>query len=212
MTTIAIGGVGRDVPRSEPDRPELRNVRVALRGGTACPHCKDDWAPHFRKGQPECCNECGKLPISNAAEAFETLCARGVLPDSWAGDVRRAFVHKDRPDDGWGDELDVLTPHPHTIPALVSWASLGRKVIQQAEETARHGADMMTIRPPVVVWRVVRTTPAPSGVLLWQYERQRKLCGEGVLAPCDALALMGIMWVYANDREIMLAIPPIGDK
>lgn len=208
---------------------------------------------------------------SDPAEAFETLIARGVLPDSWAGDERRAFdataeiasllSRMPPPADGLvangfivklyasGDflrrpvvsleqrgvrrevrlaetydeshplysvesALGVLArtwPHPATIPSLVSWASLGPAAILRAEELALHGAHLLTIHPPVVVWRVAPLTPVPRDTMLWQVERQRKLCGEAnAFAPCDALYEMGLAWVYADDHAVTIVVPPVG--
>ena len=85
-------------------------------------------------------------------EAFETLISRGVLPDSWAGDERRAFVCTATMANG------AITPHPTHIPELVAWASLGPAAILRAEELARETVRRLrpwdAPQPERVVWRV----------------------------------------------------------
>lgn len=164
--------------------------------------------------------------ISDAREGLERLQSRGIAPDD---DPLRFFrcscdgVRPKQPARGgqmirhcgicedFADERPQHTvAHPPTIPALVAWASLGPAMIRWAEDLARYGAHLMTLRSLVVVWHVAPITPMPSGVMLWQYERQRAICGPSVLAPCDALLEMGVMWVRADDHAITLVVPPIG--
>lgn len=118
------------------------------------------------------------ITATSPAEAFETLCARGVLPDAWAGDVRRFFrCSCDGKREGapkgkggqvvwncprcedFADERPQFTiAHPPTIPALVAWASLGPAAILRAEELARE--TVRRLRPwgapqtERVVWHV----------------------------------------------------------
>jgi len=132
------------------------------------------------------------LAITEPAEAFESLIARGVLHDAWVGDVRRFFrcVCDGKPiatparggqaipscgGCGYYDEPgdpprpDYAVPRPPTIPALVAWASLGPPAIVRAEELAR--ATVAALRPwgapqpDRVVWHVRRlTTQEDDGV------------------------------------------------
>lgn len=128
---------------------------------------------------------------SDPAEAFETLIARGVLPQSFADDPQRAFVHTDRPDDGWGDTRDALTPHPPTIPDLVAWASLGAAAILRAEELARE--TVRRLRP----WGAPQTER-----VVWCVRTLSNMEDEG----------QGTVWHYGEGRDVLTGgITPHGD-
>lgn len=146
--------------------------------------------------------------ITDVREAFEALITRGVIPESWAQDERRAFAVVTSAGSLPRTErhLDV----PGTVPDLVAWASLGRAAITRAEEIAFHGAHLLTLRPSRVVWRIEATILAPPDVMVWQWERLRTKSGAGVSAPCDELYAMGLMWVSGDDHAVVLAVPPIG--
>lgn len=126
--------------------------------------------------------------IADPAAALEKLTTDGVLPQSWAGDVSRAFwceacdgkggvhikSHTEFHDDwDWcgtcaaedpnvtGSYVaDGTTGAPATLPDLVAWASLGAATILAAEQLARETA--ARLRP----WGVrppVETATTPDG-------------------------------------------------
>lgn len=171
-----------------PLRPALADVLAVLTGTQPA-----QWSPesyrvtavtcHWaeRRPPPQGMGVDGGVPltVTDPAEAFETLIARGVLPDAFAGDERRAFwcVHCfgrgtffDEYAGGsvsWPCEYCAPPDHdagsglcasPPTIPALVAWASLGPAAILRAEELAREAVRRLRQwgAPQVerVVWRV----------------------------------------------------------
>jgi hypothetical protein len=120
------------------------------------------------------------LTITDPATAYEALISRGVLPDEWAGDVRRAFACATCGGMGHGPGWNGphacgvcgargTRSHPPTIPILVAWASLGPAAILRAEELARETVRRLrpwdAPQPERVVWRVSTEKVISSGSL-----------------------------------------------
>lgn len=170
------------------------------------------------------------LAITDPAEAFEALIARGVLPD--ACDVRRAWAC---------DECNVTAgcariqgssfrhPHPSTIPALVAWASLGTAAILRAEELAR--ATVAALRPwgapqpERVVWRVGSwmSGGTHAGDVVWSRNSQRGVPPVevtrggisnnfrlGIVRSAADLWRMGLALDSVTADAVTVVVPPIG--
>lgn len=152
------------------------------------------------------------LAMTDPAEAFEAITVRGVLPDSWAVDVRRGWVCAMCGGDGNGNAplSGACVPcrgfghvaHPPTIPALVAWASLGPTAILRAEELAREAVRQLRQwgAPQVerVVWRVGLRVGPRSGLNPYLIDPTRALWDEG-------LAIDSI-----TADAVTIVVPPIG--
>lgn len=160
---------------------------------------------------------------SDPSEAFEILTARGVLPDEWAGDVRRAFIARYKIELGFCDSPNttstttaVLTPHPATIPALVAWASLGAAAILRAEELARE--TVLRLRPwgapqtERVVWRV---GGRDEHKLVWSSDgggHEVCSCGRGdpQSSPAAEIYATGLALDGITADAVTIVVPPVG--
>lgn len=196
--------------------PSLRGAPTFVRGAVSMSFAVERFRSPARENLTP-------LTITDPAEAYEALIARDVLPDEWARDDRRSFVHTNRPDDGWGDTHDVLTPHPPTISSLVAWASLGPAAILRAEELARETVERLRSwgapQPERVVWRV---GPRPTvDHAAWRGSRAA-LSHRGVLighadhghsGPIDAACALwdeGLALDGITDGAVTIVVPPVG--
>lgn len=143
-------------------------------------------------------------------EAFETLISRGVLPDSWAGDERRAFVCTATMANG------AITPHPTHIPELVAWASLGPAAILRAEELARETVRRLrpwdAPQPERVVWRV---GGRDEHKLVWSSDgggHEVCSCGRGdpVSSPAAEIYVAGLAIDSITADAVTIVVPTVG--
>jgi hypothetical protein len=165
-----------------PRRPQLATALACVTNVAAT-----EWAKAIRWGSPSRIElgerdaltlwaPCGPgrgstLLITDPAEAWEALATRGVIPDAWVGDARRAFSDTAacycdalEPDDGpcaGCRGIEQVRATPWTVAACVALAS-DVAGVTQAEALAREAvARLATVppgdvpRPSRVVWRVV---------------------------------------------------------
>lgn len=142
--------------------------------------------------------------ITDVAEAWEILDARGLLPP----EGRRSFFTKD-------PRATLTQVRPATVPDLIAWASLGTEAILTAEALCGEACNELASWdiPPCefVVWRTTDAplfvgTPADVGGSYWRSDDPTPKVVRAARALWDAG--LGLASVGA---ECVLCVPPVGE-